>query len=200
MSFGPFSMKPDPIGNGSKTTVAEMNAKDIEMHGTVIPLQNPLGITLGDSFPVQNPMGPMNIKVKKACMDELDSTKVSTPPATVRNVVAQKINIPTVTTGPLEVDSKTAIGPISMTKELWDKGAHPTGDATNQKITTTVTLNFSGVKLKIKGGLEFSDVEGSVSVSSASSTPFDLNLAFKGLKIVDLKMKDLTLPELEVEF
>jgi hypothetical protein len=200
MSFGPFSMKPDPIGNGTKTTVAEMNAKDIDMHGTVIPLQNPLGITLGDSFPVQNPMGPMNIKVKKACMDELDSTKVSTPPATVRNVVAQKINIPTVTTGPLEVDSKTAIGPISMTKELWDKGAHPTGDATNQKITTTVTLNFSGVKLKIKGGLEFSDVEGSVSVSSASSTPFDLNLAFKGLKIVDLKMKDLTLPELEVEF
>jgi hypothetical protein len=199
MSFGPFSMTPDPIGNGTKTTVAEMNAKDIEMHGTVIPLQNPLGITLGDSFPVQNPMGPMNIKVKKACMEELDSTKVSTPPATVRNIVAQKIDIPTVTTGPLEVDSNTAIGPISMTKDLWDNGAHPTGDATNQKITTTVTLNVSGVKLKIKGGLEFSDVEGSVAVSSASSTPFDLNLAFKGLKIVDLKMKGLTLPELEVE-
>ncbi|MDA4133168.1 MAG: hypothetical protein OK454_08615, partial [Thaumarchaeota archaeon] len=200
MSFGPFSMKPDPIGNGAKTTVAEMNAKDIEMHGTIIPLQNPLGITFGDSFPVPNPMGPMNIKVKKVCMDELDSTKVTTPPATVRNVVAQKINIPTVTTEPLEVDSNTPIGPISMTKDLWDNGAHPTGDATNQKITTTVTLNVSGVKLKIKGGLEFSDVEGSVAVSSASSTPFDLNLAFKGLKIVDLKMKSLTLPELEVEF
>jgi len=199
MSFGPFSMKPDPIGNGSKTTVAEMNAKDIDMHATIIPLQNPLGITLGDSFPVQNPMGPMNIKVKKTCIDELDSTKVTTPPATLRNVVAQKIKIPTVTSGPLEVDSNTPVGPIVMTRDLWDNGAHPYGDATNQKITTTVTLNISGVKLKIKGGLEFSDVEGSVAVSSASSTPFDLNLAFKGLKIVDLKMKGLTLPELEVE-
>ncbi len=199
MSFGPFSMKPDPIGNGSKTTVTEMNAKDIDMHATIIPLQNPLGITLGDSFPVQNPMGPMNIKVKKTCIDELDSTKVTTPPATVRNVVAQKINIPKVTTGPLEVDSNTPIRAFTMTKDLWDNGAHPYGDATNQKITTTVTLNIQGVKLKIKGGLEFSDVEGSVSVSSASSTPFDLNLAFKGLKIVDLKMKGLSLPEIEVE-
>ena len=199
MSFGPFSMKPDPIGNGTKTTVAEMNAKDIQMRQTIIPLQNPLGITLGDSFPVQNPMGPMNVKVKKTCIDELDSTKVATPPATVRNIVAQKINIPKVTTGALEVDSSASIPPVVMTRDLWDNGANPYGDATNQKITTTVTLNISGVKLKIKGGLEFKNVQGSVAVTSASSTPFDLNLAFKGMKIVDLKMKGLTLPELEVE-
>jgi hypothetical protein len=198
MSFGPFSMKPDPIGNGSKATVAQMEAKDIDMDCTEIPLQNPLGITLGDSFPVQNPMGPMDVKVKETLMDELDSNKVTTPPATVRNIVAQNIKIPTVTTGPIDVNSNTAMS-VTMTKSLYDSGAHPSGDATNQKIKSTVTLNVKGVKLKIKGGLEFTDVEGSVTASSASSTPFDLNLAFKGLKILGLQMTGLSLPELEVE-
>lgn len=198
MGFGPFAMKPDPIGNGSKTTVASMKVKDIDMCDTVIPMQNPLGITLGDSFPVQNPMGPMDVKVKKTHMDELDSTRVTMPPATVRSIVAQNIKLPKVTTGPIEVHSDTPMS-VTMTKSLYDSGAHPYGDATNQKITSTVTLNIKGVKLKIKGGLEFSDVEGSVTASSASSTPFDLNLAFKGLEILDLRLTGLSLPELEVK-
>jgi hypothetical protein len=199
LSFGPFSMKPDPIGNGSKTTVAEMKVDQIDMHCTEIPLQNPLGITLGDSFPVQNPMGPMDIEVEKILMKELDSNKVTVPPATMRNIVAQKIKIPTMSTGPMEVDSNTPVT-VVMTKSLYDGGAHPSGDATNQKITSTVTLNVKGMKLKIKGGLEFKDVAGSVTVSSAaSSAPFDINLVFKGLKILDLQMKGLSMPELEVE-
>ena len=199
MSFGPFSMKPDPIGNGSKTTVAEMKVEKIDMDCTEIPLQNPLGITLGDSFPVQNPMGPINMKVKKTVMEELDSDKVTIPPATMRNIVAQNIKIPTMTTGPMEVNSNTPVS-VVMSKSLYDSGAHPTGDATNQKITSTVTLNVTGVKLKIKGGLEFKGVEGSVTASSAaSSAPFDVNLAFKGLKILDLQLTGLSLPELEVE-
>ena len=182
MSFGPFSMKPDPIGNGSKTTVAEMKVEKIDMHCTEIPLQNPLGITLGDSFPIQNPMGPMDIKVKETRMDELDSDKVTIPPATMRNIVAQNIKIPTMTTGPMEVDSNTPVK-VVMTKSLYDSGAHPYGDAANQKITSTVTVNVQGVKLKIKGGLEFKGVAGSVTASSAaSSAPFDVNLVFKGLK------------------
>jgi hypothetical protein len=86
-----------------------------------------------------------------------------------------------------------------MTKSLYDAGAHTSGDEDNQKIKSTVTLNIKGVKLKIKGGLEFTDVEGSVTASSASSTPFDLNLAFKGLKILNLQMTGLSLPKLEVE-
>ena len=199
MSFGPFAMNPDPIGNGSKTTVASMNVKDIDMRDTVVPMANPLGITLGDSFPVQNPMGPMDVKVKKTHMDELDSTKATMPPATVKNIDAQNIKLPKVTTGPLEVDSNTPIS-VTMSKSLYDSGANPYGDATNQKITTTVTLSINNVKLKIKGGLEFSDVEGSVTASSASSKPFDLNLAFKGLEILDLKLTGLNLPEMEVKF
>jgi hypothetical protein len=199
MSFGPFSMKPDPIGNGSKTTVAEMKVEKIDMHCTEIPLQNPLGITLGDSFPVQNPMGPMNIKVKETLMDELDSDKVTIPPATMRNIVAQNIKIPTMTTGPMDVNSNTPVT-VVMTKSLYDSGAHTSGDAANQKITSTMTVNVKGVKLKIKGGLEFKGVEGSVTASSAaSSAPFDVNLVFKGLKILDLQMTGLSLPELEVE-
>jgi len=196
ISFGPFSMKPDTIG---ETTVADMEVKKIQMHCTDIPLQNPLGITLGDSFPIQNPMGPMDITVKKTLMDELDSNTVTIPPASVSNIVAQNIKIPTMTTGPMEVDSNTPVL-VSMTKSLYDNGAHPSGDATNQKITSTVTLNVTGMKLKIKGGLQFKDVDGSVTASSAaSSAPFDINMIFKGLKIIDLQMTGLSLPELEVE-
>ncbi len=196
IGFGPFSMKPDPIGS---TTVAEMRVEDIDMDCTQIPLQNPLGITLGSSFPVQNPMGPMDVKVKETLMDELDSDKVTIPPATMRNIVAQNIKIPTMTTGPMEVDSNTPVS-VAMSKSLYDNGAHPSGDATNQKITSTVTLKVTGVKLKIKGGLEFKGVAGSVTASSAaSSAPFDINLAFKGLKILDLQLNGLSLPELEVE-
>ncbi len=198
MSFGPFAMKPDPLGNGGKTTIASMNVKDIDMCDTVVPMPNPLGITLGDSFPVQNPMGPMDVKVKQTHMDEMDSTRATMPPATVRNIAAQNIKLPKVTTGPVEVDSNTPIS-VTMSKSLYDSGAHPYGDATNQKITTDVTLNINNVKLKIKGGIEFSDVEGSVTASSASSTPFNLDLAFKGLKILDLRLTGLSLPEMEVK-
>lgn len=198
VSFGPFSMKPDPIGNGGKATVAQMDVKDIDMHCTEMPLQNPLGITMGDSFPIQNPMGPMDITIKKTHMDELDSNKVTTPSATVRNIAAQNLKIPMVTTGPIDVSSESVV-PVTMTKSLYDAGAHPYGDANNQKITTTVTLTIQNVKLRIKGGLEFKDVEGSATASSASSTPFDLNLALKGVEILNLSIKGLSLPELEMQ-
>ena len=116
----------------------------------------------------------------------------------MKNLSAQKIKLPKVTTGSLEVDSKSAVS-VTMSKSLYDNGAHPYDDATNQKITTDVTLNIKNVKLKIRGGLEFSDVEGSVTASSASSSPFDLNLDLKGLKIQDLKLTGLNLPEFEVK-
>lgn len=196
VGFGPFSMKPDPVG---KTTVAEMEVGRVDMYHTEVPLNNPLGITLGDSFPIQNPTGPMDVTIKKTHIDELDSTKVTVPAATMKNIVAKNIKIPSMSTGAMEVDSNTPVT-VSMTKSLYDSGAHPSGDATNQKITSTVTMTVTGVKLKIKGGLFFNDVKGSVVVASAaSSAPFDVSLVFKDMRIVDLKLSGLNLPEVEVE-
>ena len=54
-------------------------------------------------------------------------------------------------------------------------------------------------EIRNEAGGAFSLFGGSVTASSASSTPFDLNLAFKGLEILDLRLTGLSLPELEVK-
>jgi hypothetical protein len=203
--FGPFSMTIPPLGNGTKTTVAKIQVTDICMHCTEVPMPNPLGITLGDSFPVPNPMGPMNVKIKETTMKELDSTGIATPAATVKNIKALNISIPSVTTKPINIVTSTAmtVGPISM--PLYNDGSAlgkkvtTSGCGTRSKIESCTTLNVSSVTLHIKGGLEFTNVQGNVTTSSADSGAFDLDLNLKGLKIKGLSILGLKMPELEVE-
>jgi hypothetical protein len=194
VDFGPFSLKPDPIG---ETTVAKMKVKMICMHCTDVTMPNPLGITFGDSFPVQNPTGPMNTRTQTTTMKELDSTKISTPAATGRNIKMSNIVIPTMTTGPMTI---TAITPMSVTMSmpLYGSGVTTTGNADCQQIVTTVTLNVSSVTMDIKGGIEFTGLAGSVTAASADSAPFEMDLRLVGLKIKGLSLFGLTMPEMEV--
>ena len=202
VSFGPFSMTVPPLG---KTTVGKIQVTDVCMHCTEVPMASPLGVTLGDSFPVPNPMGPMDVKVKETKIKELDSTGISTPPATVKNIKALNISIPSVTTKPINVvtSAPMTVGPIAM--PLYNDGScigskvTQTGRAQCSKIKSNLTLNVSSVTLKIKGGLEFTNVTGNVTTSSANSGPFDLDLDLKGLKIKGLSILGLKMPELEVE-
>jgi hypothetical protein len=201
MSFGPFSMTIPPVG---KTTVAKIQVTDICMHCTEIPMPSPLGITLGDSFPVTNPMGPMDVKIKETKMAELDSTGIAVPAASVKNIKMLNINIPSVTTKPITITSTTPMSvPTSM--PLYNDGSkmgakvHPYGSADCGKIETNVTLNVSSVTMTVKGGIEFTDVQGNVTTSSASSGPFDMDLDLKGLKIKGLTLLGLKMPEIEVE-
>jgi hypothetical protein len=205
MGFGPFSMVVPPIGNGAKTTVAKIQVTDICMHLTELPMPNPLGITLGDSFPIPNPLGPMNVKIKETKMADLDSTGISTPPAKVTDIKALNIKVPSVTTKPINIASSTAFSVPPITMPLYNDGSclgskvTQTGCAQCESIVTTVNLNVSSVVVRIKGGIEFKCIGGTVTTCSASSGPFNLDLNLKGLKIKGLSILGLKMPELEVE-
>jgi hypothetical protein len=198
VDFGPFSMTIPPLGGATPTTVAQFQVTDVCMECTVVPMPNPLGITLGDSFPVPNPMGPMNVSIEQTQIGELDSIKIATPPATVSNIKALKIKIPSVTTKPINIASSTTMS-VNTSMPLYGGGIVRTGKAECAQIDTNVTLNVSSVVLKIKGGIEFTDLQGTVTTSSASSGAFDINLDLKGIKIKGLSLHGLNMPEIEVE-
>jgi hypothetical protein len=62
-----------------------------------------------------------------------------------------------------------------------------------------MTLNISTVTMNIKGGIEFTDIQGTVTTSSASAGPFDMNLDLKGIKIKGLTLMGMKMPEIEVQ-
>ncbi len=199
--FGPFSMTIPPVG---KTTVAKINATDICMHCTEVPLPSPLGITLGDSFPVPNPMGPIDVKVKETTMKQLDSTGIAVPPASLKSIKALNIKIPSVTTKAMTVVSSSAVS-VPMSMPLYNDGSAlgskvtTWGCASRSSIETDMTLNISTVTMNIKGGIEFTDIQGTVTTSSASAGPFDMNLDLKGIKIKGLRLMGMKMPEIEVQ-
>lgn len=199
--FGPFSMTIPPIKN---VTIAKIDVTDICMKCTEVPLPSPLGIVLGDSFPVPNPMGPMNVYVKETKMAEMDSTGVSMPPASMNNIKALNIKIPSVTTKAMSVTSTTPIS-VSMCMPLYNDGSamgshiEPYGCAACQSIETEMTLNICSVTMNIKGGIEFSCVQGDVTTSSASAGPFTMDLNLKGVKIKGLTLLGMEMPEIEVQ-
>jgi hypothetical protein len=204
VDFGPLSMTIPPLGGATKTTVGQIQVTEVCMDCTQVAIPNPLGITLGDSFPVPNPMGPMNITVKTTEICDLDSIKISTPPAVAKNIKALNIKIPSVTTKPINIASSTSMS-VNTSMPLYNDGSAlgakvtRTGSAECGQIETSVTLNVTSVVLKIKGGIEFTDVQGSVTTSSANSGAFNLNLDLKGIKIKGLSLLGLSMPELEVE-
>lgn len=199
--FGPFSMTIPPTG---KTTVAKIEVKDICMKYTEVPLPSLLGITLGDSFPVPNPAGPMDVKVKETVMKELDSTGIAVPPASIKNVKVLNIKIPSVTTKPMTIVSPTPVS-VSMAMPLYDDGSSlgskvtRSGSAQCEQIETDMTLNISSVTMNIRGGIEFKCVQGNVTTSSASAGPFDMNLDLKCVRIKGLTLLGMKMPEIEVQ-
>ncbi len=200
-TFGPFSMTIPPVKN---VTIAKIDVTDICMHCTEVPLPSPLGIVLGDSFPVPNPMGPLDVKVKETKMASMDSKGANIPPASLKNIKALNINIPSVTTKAMSVTSTTPFS-ISMSMPLYDDGSamgshvHTSGCATKSKIETDMTLNISSVTMNIKGGIEFTNVQGTVTTSSADAGPFTMDLNLKGVKIKGLTLLGMKMPELEVQ-
>lgn len=199
--FGPFSMTIPPTG---KTTVAKIEVKEICMKYTEVPMPSPLGITLGDSFPIPNPSGPMDVKVKQTVMNELDSTGVAVPAASIKNVKVLNIKIPSVTTKPMTIVSPTPVS-VSMEMPLYNDGSclgskvTQTGSAQCGKIETDMTLNISSVTMNIRGGIEFKCIQGNVTTSSASAGPFDMNLDLKCVKIKGLTLLGMKMPEIEVQ-
>ncbi len=193
-NIGPFSMTPDPI---RETKIDEVTAKNIQMKCTSIPLDTPLGINIGLCLPIPNPMGPNDIATDLTSIDEMDSTGISSPQASMKNITALNVNIPSVTTQGFEAQSSTAIT-ISTSKQMYGTGVTLKGDADRAHITGVLTLHVSNTIMRVKGGLEFKNVNGSVTTDSAIADKLDLNLVLKGIKIKGLNLCGMKIPEIEV--
>lgn len=192
--IGPFSMTPDPI---RETKIDEVTAENIQMKCTSIPLETPLGINIGLCLPIPNPMSPNDIATDHTSIDKMNSTGISSPQASMKNITALNVNIPSVTTQGFEAQSSTAIT-ISTSKQMYGTGVTLNGDADRAHITGALTLNVTNTIMRVKGGLEFKNVNGSVTTDSAIADKLDLNLVLKGIKIKGLNLCGMKIPEIEV--
>ncbi len=53
--------------------------------------------------------------------------------------------------------------------------------------------------MRVKGGLEFKDVKGTVTTTSAISDKLEMNLVLRRIKIKGLNLCGMKFPEIEVE-
>ena len=193
-TIGPFSMTPNPI---RETTIDQVTADNIQMKCTSIPIDTPLGINIGLCLPIPNPMGPNDIATDQTNIDEMDSTGISSPQASMKNITALNVTIPSVTTQAFEAQSNTALT-ISTSKKMYGSGVALHGDADKAHITGELTLNVTKMIMRVKGGLEFTNLNGSVTTDSAIADKLDLSLVLKGIKIKGLNLCGMKIPEIEV--
>jgi hypothetical protein len=193
-TIGPFSMTPNPIRG---TKINQVTAENIQMKCTSIPIDTPLGINIGLCLPIPNPMGPNDIATDQTSIDEMDSTGISSPQASMKDISALNVTIPSVTTQAFEAQSTTPVT-ISTSKKMYGAGVALHGDADRAHITGALTLHITKMIMRVKGGLEFSNLSGSVTTDSAIANQLDLNLVLKGIKIKGLNLCGMKIPEIEV--
>jgi hypothetical protein len=193
-NISPFSMTPNPI---RETKIDQVTANNIQMKCTSIPIDNPLGINIGLCLPIPNPTGPNDIATDQTSIDEMDSTGISSPQASMKNITALNVTIPSVTTQAFEAQSTTALS-ISTSKQMFGSGVTLNGDADRAHITGVLTLNVTKMVMRVKGGLEFTNLNGSVATDLATVDMLDLNLVLKGIKIKGLNLCGMKIPEIEV--
>ena len=167
------------------------------MKCTSIPIDTPLGINIGLCLPIPNPMGPNDIATDQTTIDEMDSTGISSPQASMKDINALNITIPSVTTQAFEAQSNTALS-LSTSKQMYGSGVTLIGDADKAHITGVLTLNITKMIMRVRGGLEFSNLSGTVTTDSAIADKLDLSLVLKGIKIKGLNLCGMKIPEIEV--
>ncbi len=192
--IGPFSMTAEPI---KETKIDQVTADNIQMKCSSIPIDTPLGINIGLCLPIPNPMGPNDIATDQTTIDEMDSTGISSPQASMKDIKALNITIPSVTTQGFEAQSKTALS-LSTAKQMYGSGVTLIGDADRAHITGVLTLNITKMIMRVRGGLEFSNISGTVTTDSAIADKLDLSLVLKGIKIKGLNLCGMKIPEIEV--
>ena len=193
-TIGPFSMTPNPI---RETLIDLVTADNIQMKCTSIPLDNPIGISLGLCLPIPNPMGPNDVATDQTTIDQMDSIGIASPEASMQDINALNITIPSVTTQAFEAQSTTNVT-LSTSKKMYGPGVTLNGDADKAHIDGTLTLNVTKIVMRVKGGLEFKNLNGSVTTDSAIADKLDLSLILKGIKIKGLNLCGMKIPEIEV--
>jgi hypothetical protein len=196
-TFGPFSMMTQPI---RETRIDQITTENIKMKCTSMPIDNPLGIDLGLCLPIPNLMGPNNLITDETNIQQMDSTGISSPQATMKNITALNLSMPSVTTPGFVAQSSQALPVVSTSKRIDGStaGVHRYGDAEKAEITVNLELYITNVKMNVLGGLEFKNVKGNVTTVSAVGDKLNLNLVLKGIKIKGLNICGMKIPEIEV--
>ena len=187
-------MTAEPI---RKTEIDQVTADNIQMQCTSIPIDTPLGINIGICLPIPNPTGPNDIATDQTSIDEMASTGISSPQASMKDIKALNVTIPSVTTQAFEAQSNTPLS-ISTSKKMYGSGVTLIGDADRAHITGVLTLNITQMIMRVRGGLEFSNLSGTVTTNSAIAEKLDLSLVLKGIKIKGLNLCGMKIPEIEV--
>jgi hypothetical protein len=193
-NIGPFEMTAEPI---RKTEIDQVTADNIQMQCTSIPIDTPFGINIGICLPIPNPTEPTDIATDQTSIDEMASSGISSPQASMKDIKALNITIPSVTTQAFEAQSNTALT-ISTSKKMYGSGVTLIGDADKAHITGVLTLNITKMIMRVRGGLEFSNLSGTVTTNSAIADKLDLSLVLKGIKIKGLNLCGMKIPEIEV--
>ena len=150
-NIGPFSMTADPI---KETKIDQVTADNIQMKCTSIPIDTPLGISIGICLPIPNPTGPNDVATDLTTIDEMDSNGISSPKASMTNISALNITIPSVTTQAFDAESKTALT-ISTSKQMYGSGVTLIGDADRAHITGVLTLHVTKMVMRVQGAWNF---------------------------------------------
>lgn len=195
-NISPFSMTPDPI---RETTIGEVITDDVKMKCTSVPLENPLGVRLSTCLPIQNLMRSNDVITEETNMEKMESRRISSPQVAMKNISALNITIPSVTTNPFVAHSKTPAQITTSERKMYGTGVTRHGDAKDAKIKVTLTLKMKEAIMRVKGGLEFKNLRGTVTTASAISSKLDMNLVMKGIKIKGLNLCGMKIPEIGVD-
>ena len=191
----PFSMIPEPIQG---TTIEEVTTENVEMKCTSIPLDNPMGVKIGLCMPIQNMMEPNDVLTDETNIQKMESKNIKSIRVGMKNISALNITIPTVTTKGFEAQTNTPVQ-VTTTKKMYGSGVTLHGDAEDAHITGTVTLNIQKMIMRVKGGLEFKNVKGTVTTDSALSDKLEMDLVLTRIRIKGLNLCGMKIPAIEVE-
>jgi hypothetical protein len=194
-NVSPFSMTAQPI-QGS--TIEEISTENVQMKCTSIPLDNPMGIKIGLCMPIQNMMEPNDVITDETDIQKMESKNIKSTRVEMKNINALNITIPTVTTKGFVAQTTTPVT-VKTTKKMYGSGVTRHGDAKDAQITGNLTLNVQKMILRVKDGLEFKDLKGTVTTTSAISDKLNMNLVLRRIKIKGLNLCGMKIPSIEVE-
>jgi hypothetical protein len=194
-NVSPFSMTAQPI-QGS--TIEEISTENVQMKCTSIPLDNPMGIKIGLCMPIQNMMEPNDVITDETDIQKMESKNIKSARVEMKNITALNITIPTVTTKGFEAKTTTPVT-VKTTKKMHGSGVTLHGDAKDAHITGTLILNVQKMIMRVKDGLEFKDIKGTITTTSAISDKLEMNLVLRRIKIKGLNLCGMKIPSIEVE-
>jgi hypothetical protein len=176
--FGPLDLPIEPM---KSTRIEKMAIRDIDMFETRIPTG--MLALLGTSMSIANPLDPKDVSVEETMIGTMDSVNINLPSF----VIPQEIMIPNIKMDDLATSNINAAGSTSKKFGQVDLGL--------LRLTLRIDIDSEVSIDKIS----ITDIDGDVTLGRMAATGLTFDLGFNGIDICDLKLKQLSIPDLELE-